>query len=105
MASKVSVTAGEKIENISNKIEDISKEIKDIIASDEYKAISRKFAWGKPRSGTSFDDESTWCFYQEQIKELKEQRRLYASLTVAAIKKTDETRRGYKRSTAVKSER
>ena len=81
------------------------QEIKAIKNSDDYKAVSKRFPWGKATTGTSKDDEASWCCYTSQLEDLTKQLNFYLSQNAVAFKKTDEVRKGYKRSTAARSER
>ena len=86
-------------------IEATFQEIKAIKNSDNYKALSKRFLWGKATTGTSKDDEASWCCYTSQLDDLTKQLNFYLSQNAVAFKKTDEVRKGYKRLTAARSAR
>ncbi|KAL5481603.1 hypothetical protein EMCRGX_G021798 [Ephydatia muelleri] len=88
-----------------DEIAKIFQKIEAIKNSDDYKAVSKRFPWGKATTGTSKDDEASWCCYTSQLEDLTKQLNFYLSQNAVAFKKTDEVRKGYKRSTAARSER
>ncbi|KAL5481599.1 hypothetical protein EMCRGX_G021792 [Ephydatia muelleri] len=89
----------------NDEIAKIFQKIEAIKNSDDYKAVSKRFPWGKATTGTSKDDEASWCCYTSQLEDLTKQLNFYLSQNAVAFKKTDEVRKGYKRSTAARSER
>ena len=97
-------TSDEIAKNLQ-RIDATYQEIKAIKNSDDYKALSKRFVWGKPTTGTSKDEEAAWCCYTSQLDDLTKQLNFYMSQNAVAFKKTDEVRKVYKRLTAARSAR
>ena len=113
----------QKIQETDQKIRETNQKIGAILNSDEYTAVAKHFAWGKPIPGTSEEDKALWCYFQfmldhlndvkqflqqtkekpkEEIKWLDKQIERLDKQNAAAFKKI---RKHYKHEAAVKSER
>ena len=129
-----------KIEATNHEIKEVNQEIKEVnhkseafTSSNEYKAVAKHFAWGKPIPGTSEEDKALWCYFQFQLDQLNQEKqslnktieghiRTIEGLnqskedfkemikdlhmqTAAAFKKADTARKRYKHEAAVTKQR
>eukprot|EP00731_Ephydatia_muelleri_P014662 Em0008g382a len=113
----------QEIQETDQNIRETNQKIGAILNSDEYTAVAKHFAWGKPIPGTSEEDKALWCYFQfmldhlndvkqflqqtkekpkEEIKWLDKQIERLDKQNAAAFKKI---RKHYKHEAAVKSER
>ena len=70
-----------KIEATNQEIKEVNQEIKEVnhkseafTSSNEYKAVAKHFAWGKPIPGTSEEDKALWCYFQFQLDQLNQEK-------------------------------
>ena len=66
--------ANHKIEAANQEIKAANQEIKAFTNSNEYKAVAKHFAWGKPIPGTSEEDKALWCYFQFQLDRLNQEK-------------------------------
>ena len=66
-ANKKIKVINQKIQETDQKIRETNQEIGAILNSDEYKAVAKHFAWGKPIPGTSEEDKALWCYFQSML--------------------------------------
>ena len=66
-ANKKIKVINQEIQETDQKIRETNQEIGAILNSDEYKAVAKHFAWGKPIPGTSEEDKALWCYFQFQL--------------------------------------
>ena len=92
----------------SPKLDQIEQEIKALENSEEFKTLaSKNLAWADP---TPTEQEKwEWQLLKEKLADLKETRGFYQNVILStnahSVKKSDKTRKGYKRDTAIKDER
>eukprot|EP00731_Ephydatia_muelleri_P033469 Em0030g26a len=86
------------------------KKIEAFVNSNEYKAVAKHFAWGKPIPGTSEEDKALWCYFKSKVdhlnktieglnqskEDLKERIKDLHKQNAAAFKKLDITRKRMK---------
>ena len=125
--------ANHEIKEANHKIEAVNHKSEAFTSSNEYKAVAKHFAWGKPIPGTSEEDKALWCYFQFQLDQLNQEKqslnktieghiRTIEGLnqskedfkemikdlhmqTAAAFKKADTARKRYKHEAAVTKQR
>ena len=109
----------QEIRQINRKIEATNQKIEAFVNSNEYKAVAKHFAWGKPIPGTSEEDKALWCYFKSKVdhlnktieglnqskEDLKERIKDLHKQNAAAFKKLDITRKRYKHEAAVTLQR
>ena len=86
----------------------LEQEIKALENSEEYKSLAYKNrAWAVPKP--TEQEKGEWQLLKEKLADLKKKEDFYQnailSTNVHSVKKSDKTRKGYKKDTAIKDER
>jgi len=93
---------------ISPELDQLDQEIKALENSEEYKTLARKNrTWAVPVP--TEQEKGEWQLLKEKLAALKKKEDFYQnailSKTAHSMKKSDKTRKGYKKDTAIKDER
>eukprot|EP00731_Ephydatia_muelleri_P014634 Em0008g354a len=73
-ASKEIEESYPEIQQTYQKIEETNQEIEAILNSNEYKAVAKHFAWGKPIPGTSAEDKALFSYFQLKLDNLNSEK-------------------------------
>jgi hypothetical protein len=92
----------------SPELDQIYKEIKALENSEEFKTLaSKNRAWAVPKP--TEEEKGEWQILKEKLADLKKNEDFHQksilSMNVQSVKKSDKTRKGYKKDTAIKDER
>jgi hypothetical protein len=92
----------------SPELDRLDQEIKALENSDEYQTLKkRNGAWAVPKP--TEQEQSEWQLLKEKLDDLKKEqdfhRKAILSTNAHSVKKSDKTRKGYKKDTAIKDER
>ena len=90
-----------------DQLDQLDQEIKALENSEEYKTLARKNrAWAVPKPTEQENGE--WQLLKEKLSALKKKEDFYQNAILStnahSVKKSDKTRKGYKKDTAVKDE-
>ena len=90
------------------KLDQLEQEIKALENSEEYKTLAYKNrAWASPKP--TEQEKGEWQIMKEKLADLKKKEDFYQkailSMNAHSVKKSDKTRKGYKKDTAIKDER
>jgi len=93
---------------ISPELDQLDQEIKALENSEEYKTLARKNrAWAVPKP--TEQEKGEWQLLKEKLAALKKKEDFYQNAILStnahSVKKSDKTRKGYKKDTAIKDER
>jgi hypothetical protein len=82
----------------------LEQEIKALKNSQEYQILaSKNLVWILPRP--TEEEKGEWLLLTEKLADLERKRKFYEKTIVQSVKKSDKTRKEYKKDTAIKDER
>ena len=93
---------------LDSKLDYLEQEIMQLENSEEYKTLAHKNrAWALPKP--TEQEKGEWDLLKKKLDELKERRKEHVNIILSmnshSVKKSDKTRKGYKKDTAIKDER
>jgi hypothetical protein len=93
---------------LDSKLDYLEQEIMQLENSEEYKTLAHKNrAWALPKP--TEQEKCEWQLLKEKLADLKKKEDFYQkailSTNAHSVKKSDQTRKGYKKDTAIKDER